>query len=116
MNDQSLPPPKEQHSRNLLSAVEVMTAILDSYSPDPNNPDASLAVYITGQLVIGSDAIPKPIWNLLSGLTTLTHLLLRRAVESSNGEFTEQTLLDLYGHAARQGIERATEPTESERE
>lgn len=116
MNDQSVPPPKKQHSRNLLSAVEVMTAILDSYSPDPNNPDASLATYITSQMVIQPDAIPEPIWHLLGGLTTLTHLLLSRAVESSNGEFTEQTLLDLYGHAARQGIERATAPTESERE
>lgn len=93
-----------------------MTAVLDAYSPDPNNPDASLAAYITSQMVIGPDAIPQPIWNLLSGLTTLTHLLVRRAVESSNGEFTEQTLLDLYAYAARQGIERATEPTQSERE
>jgi hypothetical protein len=98
MNNQPVSPEK-RHSTNLLSAVEVMSAIIEGYSGDENNPDSSLAEYITNQMMVGEEDIPKPIWNLLGGFATLNHLLLTRVEELSH--VPKQASLGLYAGAAK---------------
>jgi hypothetical protein len=105
MEDQ--PVPLESHySKDLLSAVEVMSAMIEAYESNGDDPDTTLADYLANQLA-GEQSIPAPVWDVLSGFANWTHLLLGR-VEELTG-VSKQDLLDLYADAAAEMTDRNAE-------
>lgn len=108
MEDQSVPL-ESHYAKDLTSAIEVMSAMIEAYESNGDDPDATLADYITNQLA-GQQSTPAPVWDILSGMANLTHLLLGR-VEELTG-VSKQDLLDLYADAAAEMTDRNTNSTE----
>lgn len=95
------PTPSGPHSQNLKNAVEITSAVINGYIPDPEAPDGSLATYITEQLVIAPDTIPEAVWGLIGGFANLAHLLLSK-IEELDPNRTKEIQLDSYAYAADQ--------------
>jgi hypothetical protein len=104
MEDQPTPF-ERQYAEGLSSAIEVMSAIVEAYENNGDQPDSSLADYITKQK-IGKQDLPPDAWTMLSGLANLAHLLLGRVEELSG--LPKQESLDLYADAAKTMAERGT--------
>lgn len=86
-----------QHVKNVSLAIEVMSALVEGYDSAGNDPDTSLADYITNQMMVGKQTIPAPIWDLLSGFATMTLNLLGQLKHETG--FSEQDFLDSLAEA-----------------
>lgn len=91
------------YAKDLSSAIEAMSAMIEAYESNGDDPDTTLADHITNQLA-GQQSIPAPVWDILSGFANLTHLLLGRVEELSG--VSKQDLLDVYADAAAEMTDR----------
>lgn len=92
MEDQ-LSPMERQYAEGLSSAIEVVSAIAESFENGGDQPDATLTDYIVIQK-IGHENVPTPVRDLLSGLANLSHLLVGEVAK--RGEMPKQAVLDRY--------------------
>ncbi len=106
MEDQSASSARH-YARSLSIAVDVVSTIVEAYDDEGDEPDATIADYITTEMV-GDQNVPAPLWDLLSGLVNLTHLLLGRVEELSNT--SKQDVLEWYADAAAQMADGDIEP------
>ena len=87
----------------------MMSAVVEAYDDEVDEHDATVADYITAEMV-GAENIPAPLRDLLNGMANLTHLLLGRVEELSNT--SKHDVLEWYGEAA----EKLAEHDESQPE
>ena len=102
----------KRYRDNLSSAIEVMSAIVEGYESGGDDPDASLANYITIQKV-GKENIPAPLWELLSGFVTMNLNLLAEMKHATG--VSEQGSLDIMADAVKKMTPRTPILRESNR-
>lgn len=87
---------EKRHADGLMLAIGVMSAIVEAYDHNGQDPDTTLADYITDQSI--GDVSPAT-WNLLSGFANLVHGFL--IDDEQRHGIPKQTNLDLWEEAVK---------------
>lgn len=102
---------KREYKEGLILAIEAVSAIIEGYDYNGNEPDVSLANYITNQLAIRQETIPPGIWKLLSGFANLTMGVIGE-IGVATGE-SQQTIVDRHADAAKKITDPVIQPPPS---